>query len=919
MLETNIPISTQKEQWCDLYQLRWYRLDLTLRNTFNQYARSHPLIIFDGILMTLVPPELKPPDKPRRFFFRPLAPIGERITRNQDYRLRILLPILSDAQIAAVKAAFAKPIPHFEIVSQPIFVPCSLADLERATPMPANPEEVCLDFYTPLDFQASDSERPWLISAAEFGAILTRKLEKFFGQPLPDATQAWESVQTLPYYWRRSAMSPSSKSSGGRRNIVGNVGPLFLRGPLDRVWPLLLLGTEFSAGTKFAGLGACSLDSTGQAYFTRHLCEPATYLAAYQELAERHDPPEEFHHVLRDPQTAATEIAHEIAAQTWNPSEARGFLVRKESGGEARRMIVQLAPRDFVVHKALHQLLSPLFDHVFEPASVGYRPGCSPSLIANKIRNAYREGRVWALRADVEEFFDQVDWTLMLEKVRQLVPKGDSLLLALIGRALRTPVSINGKPIIRERGLLQGSPLSPLLSNVYLNGFDAEMERADLCHVRFADDLLVLCQSEAEAQQALETVRKLLSPLKLQLNDAKTAVLPCEAGFQFLGQAYGGGLDPARVAEAQARRTLYLRDPRAWAGVDHDSLVVRTGSELQARVPLRRLDGVVLLGAGGISARLVERLNDWALPLTFCTAAGKPWNTLFPRTREHLDTASAHASRHAALNDCQRVAFAGRIVWSKIHNYAAWLAELPGVPARSVAEVLRRSLERLASANTVEQLLGFEGAAARLTFRFVNDRVGPDWHSAERVPGERKDPWNSLLDFGSHLLFGRLLVFHLQRGLNPWLGFLHSPINRYESLVYDLMEPFRCRMDRFLLKLVNRRIIQLPDFEPHPHGGQRLNGEAVARYLEQWERELLTTNSGDPSHLLDLLQAQVLSLKAWIKGAGEPGIYHARMRRILPSDQPQKLPTPLSAETGAVSEKKPPENREVPGNSPAST
>jgi hypothetical protein len=71
--------------------------------------------------------------------------------------------------------------------------------------------------------------------------------------------------------------------------------------------------------------------------------------------------------------------------------------------------------------------------------------------------------------------------------------------------------------------------------------------------------------------------------------------------------------------------------------------------------------------------------------------------------------------------------------------------------------------------------------------------------------------------------------------------------------------------------------------------------------------------------LLDLLQAQVLSLKAWIKGADELGIYHARMRRILPSDQPQKLPTPLSAGTGLVSEKKPPENREVPGNSPVST
>ena len=104
-----------------------------------------------------------------------------------------------------------------------------------------------------------------------------------------------------------------------------------------------------------------------------------------------------------------------------------------------------------------------------------------------------------------------------------------------------------------------------------------------------------------------------------------------------------------------------------------------------------------------------------------------------------------------------------------------------------------------------------------------------------------------------------------------------------------------------------------PDFEHHPHGGQRLNGVAVARYLEQWERELLTNNSGDPSHLLDSLQAQVLSLKAWIKGAGEVGIYHAGMRRLTPSEPPQKSQTPSPVGTGVICETKPPGKREIPG------
>lgn len=124
------------------------------------------------------------------------------------------------------------------------------------------------------------------------------------------------------------------------------------------------------------------------------------------------------------------------------------------------------------------------------------------------------------MRADIEEFFDQIDWALLDARLRETLPRADASLVALLSGLVRSPLVLNGVPLPRVAGLLQGSPLSPLLANLYLDGFDEEMNRRGLCHVRFADDLLVLCHSEAAAQAAATTLGELLAALGLRLNHA---------------------------------------------------------------------------------------------------------------------------------------------------------------------------------------------------------------------------------------------------------------------------------------------------------------------------------------------------------------------------------------------------------------
>lgn len=844
-----------------LAALRWLRFDVTVCCVGNPFARSHPLAVLGGLLMYAAPRTLKPEHQPRGFLFRPHQATGDRVHKDSRYSFSVLLPHAQPDEAALFIAALQQPLRNFELCDLSPVTERSLADLEQENPCPDGIDEICLDLLTPFPLTGTSSGS-CNASASGFGnqlADLLKRRLRLAAAPVID----WARFHLLAHFAREARIGQPSARSKGQWVTHGIVGPLYLRGPLAEIWPLLLLAAEIPLGDAKIGGGSLVLRKA-HSFFSTALHNPTTYRTALEELSENTDVQDDFKHALRDADEIGRELAEAVRSGSWRNGAAQAHRLRKSDGRE--RMIAVLPPRDYVLHKALHAVLAPWFDRTFEPAAVGYRPGVTPGHVQARIRAGYREGRVWALRADIEDFFDQIDWDQLTQQLARAIPRADAQLLALLDTLIRLPLQRAEQIIPRERGLVQGSPLSPLLANVFLDSFDEALAARGLYHIRFADDLLVLCPSEAEAREALRQVEAELATRGLRLNPDKTEILSADAGFQYLGRTHGGGLDPAAVAEARTRRTLYVRDYRAWVGVDHDAITIRTGTELLARVPLRRLNGIVLLGGGGISTRALDRCNDWSIPLVFCSARGRPINALAPRNREHFAVGAQHGQRHAELLPEELMQLAAAIVEAKLHNHLRWLDEFYGDAARTAAATIADSLRALPRAQTIEQLRGYEGLAARAMFRFVNDRAGEAWRSEGRIPHERPDIWNALLDLLSHLLFCRLLVLTLQHGLNPWLGFLHSAANRYESLICDLQEPFRARLERFALKLTNLRMLKPEDFEPHPYGGARLKAEASALMLERWERELMTRYSGDPAHLLGLLEAQVLSLKAWVCG-----------------------------------------------------
>lgn len=189
--------------------------------------------------------------------------------------------------------------------------------------------------------------------------------------------------------------------------------------------------------------------------------------------------------------------------------------------------------RDRVLQTSVAQVLTPLFEAEFEDCSFAYRQGRSVRHAVERISALQRQGYRWVVDADIEAFFDRIPRALLMKEVAGLI--GEPRLLSLIEAWLAAGVVEDGVLTPTPAGVPQGSPISPLLANLYLDHLDEVFLEQDLVAVRYADDFIVLTKSRGRAEDALELTKETLARLHLKLNPVKTRIVSFDEGFKFLG------------------------------------------------------------------------------------------------------------------------------------------------------------------------------------------------------------------------------------------------------------------------------------------------------------------------------------------------------------------------------------------------
>lgn len=441
---------------------------------------------------------------------------------------------------------------------------------------------------------------------------------------------------------------------------------------------------------------------------------------------------------------------------------------------------------DRVLQTAAALVMTPIIDRQLEDASYAYRPGRSVRQAVARVAELRDAGFVHIADSDVSAFFDNIPAARLLARVASVLP--DRSLLPLLRQWLAAPVQTDEGTCQPLTGIAQGSPLSPLLANLYLDEFDEMIAAVPDRHlIRYGDDFVILCRDAESAERALEDASHWLADAGLALNFDKTRTATFQQGLSFLGVHFDAqgqrAEDPAATAwllppelrpahcrapasapappsppvraaplsgnavlravenppsrahrlrfdEAPAPllRTLYLAEPGVFVRCVGGRLRVEKDGEELLSVPMEKIDQLLIADEGAISFAALRTLVGQGAGLLLQGRAGEALGVLGNAADRRVELRRSQFRR--SEDDDFRLAAARAIVAGKLANSRLLLRRYyrfrPGGQS-PVDSRLRDLQSQVWRAERIEALRGLEGAAARTYFEGFAGLLPAPW------------------------------------------------------------------------------------------------------------------------------------------------------------------------------------------------
>ena len=224
------------------------------------------------------------------------------------------------------------------------------------------------------------------------------------------------------------------------------------------------------------------------------------------------------------------ECRAEVLDGSYRPQPLRHFTMRKSDGRQ--RVLTAQYLRDKLVQRALLTVLEPRAEALFHEDSHAYRPHRGVITALTRARERIRIGLDWLVDADIASFFDSIPHRPLQRQLKRFID--DAAAMRLIEQWLAHGLH-QSSFFSRPRGIAQGAILSPLFCNIYLHQLDTALAERHIPFVRYADDFLLFASTKAQAEQAMEYVKRTLDKLGLQLHPRKTQVVRSGPEVNFLG------------------------------------------------------------------------------------------------------------------------------------------------------------------------------------------------------------------------------------------------------------------------------------------------------------------------------------------------------------------------------------------------
>jgi len=548
-----------------------------------------------------------------------------------------------------------------------------------------------------------------------------------------------------------------------------------------------------------------------------------------------------------------------------------GFTQRKNN---KERLLAITHPADRLIEDALLPILVARFESVAPDSLFAFRKGrgtYTAALAAHRALLRHETPHIALL--DIADFYPSVNRDLVKQDLLTWAP---SRMVEIILSLISAPVHLRGQ-IIHQTGLPMGSPLSPVLSNLYLLPVDAVMIEADGDYLRYADDLLLMAPNAEILERMILRLNDALAARGLRIKPEKSQFFRREENsFTWLGHLVdrSGIFDKvgekriSRIEERQRsigvpnqtendesvegapninehHRTLYVTGQGIYVGINQGYIECKKGNVVMRRVPLHRVDRVVYMATGSFSSGFFAACINRHIPILYFSGRGKGYGIIIPEG--NLNPLRLRAQFDLRSDPTRRLSIARNILVTKCDSLLHRIG--PDQKHQVQIDVIKKLRERMRTADQFSSLMGLEGAASVEYFQVFRDRIlNQNFAFIRRSKRPPMDAINSLMSFAYSLLFSEFestLLFH---GLDPHPGFLHELHRHHAALASDLLEPYRALIaDSFVLSLVNKAMVVIEGFEKQQHGAVYMNNETRKNVLNAYEKFMRTPFGGKAS------------------------------------------------------------------------
>lgn len=541
---------------------------------------------------------------------------------------------------------------------------------------------------------------------------------------------------------------------------------------------------------------------------------------------------------------------------SFRPGLVRKVEILNERG--KKREIISMNAIDRLLLRCIVQMCSPAADPQFNELSFAFQTGKGVKAAVNKAKEYIQSGREWVAETDIRDYFDSVSLNRLNEIIDDVFP--DEALKVLISKYLTPDVESDFEIAKPVRGLLQGSPLSPLLSNLYLHELDNVLSSMNMSFVRYCDDINIYVKSYEDGVNKLAFLKKRLrADYDLEINAEKSGVFNV-FNRTFLGHVFFPGENGRIYSHKQKKNRLevYSRwHPTNIQKLDGNYHIVNDGiltrkdytllfenEDKKYHIPVEATKSINIYSNIALTGELLKYMSEHGITVT-----------IFDRHGDFAGRFSGPGSvgpgstmmKQAAiyLNAERRLKVARSIITAAVHNMRAntryYKKQRKDHIFTEIEDALSASLDELNSAGSVEQLMLIEARARQAYYKlFAALMASSDFAFDKRTKRPPRDAINALISFGNTVLYNRIASEIHKSRLDIRVGYLHSTTSRRQSLNLDLAEIYKpIIVDRVIFTAVNKGIL-----DPHLHfekvdkDAVYMNAEGKQIFLRMLEQKL---------------------------------------------------------------------------------